>query len=96
MTMGFFFFFFFFFSSEDLYSVKVIDYGSALDGHSRLVYPVQTASYRAPEVILGLHYSTAIDMWSFGCLIAEMCLGKSLFPAENEAVLLHMMVALLR
>ncbi|KAI8877778.1 kinase-like protein [Backusella circina FSU 941] len=83
-------------SSDDLYSVKLIDYGSALDGNARLLYPVQTASYRAPEVILGLHYSTAIDMWSFGCLIAEMLLGKSLFPTENEAALLHMMVDLLK
>lgn len=42
--------------------------------------------YRAPEVLLGSrHYSTAIDMWSVGCIFAEMVLrGAPLFPGDSE------------
>lgn len=45
-----------------------------------------TLWYRAPEVLLGSrHYSTAIDMWSVGCIFAEMCMhGHPLFPGDSE------------
>jgi serine/threonine protein kinase len=36
---------------------------------------IQSRFYRAPEVILGAPYCYPIDMWSFGCLIAELYLG---------------------
>ena len=45
---------------------------------------IQSRYYRAPEVILGVRYSPAIDMWSFGCVIAELWTGYPLFPGENE------------
>jgi cyclin-dependent kinase len=47
---------------------------------------VVTLWYRAPEVLLGSrHYSTAIDMWSVGCIFAEMvCKGAPLFPGDSE------------
>ena len=47
---------------------------------------VVTLWYRAPEVLLGSrHYSTAIDMWSVGCIFAEMvCKGQPLFPGDSE------------
>ncbi len=35
-------------------------------------------------MILGLPYSIAIDMWSFGCVLAELYTGYPLFPGENE------------
>ena len=38
--------------------------------------------YRSPEVILGLQYCPAIDMWSFGCILAELYTGYPLFPGE--------------
>ena len=37
---------------------------------------------RAPEVILSLPYNEAIDMWSLGCVLAELYLGWPLFPGE--------------
>lgn len=45
-----------------------------------------TLWYRAPEVLLGSrHYSTAIDMWSVGCIFAEMVMrGNPLFPGDSE------------
>lgn len=47
---------------------------------------VVTLWYRAPEVLLGSrHYSTAIDMWSVGCIFAEMAMhGHPLFPGDSE------------
>ncbi|KAI0357226.1 Pkinase-domain-containing protein [Trametes cingulata] len=49
-------------------------------------HEVVTLWYRAPEVLLGSrHYSTAIDMWSVGCIFAEMCArGHPLFPGDSE------------
>lgn len=44
-----------------------------------------TLWYRAPEVLLGSrHYSTAIDMWSVGCIFAEMAMRQPLFPGDSE------------
>ena len=47
---------------------------------------VVTLWYRAPEVLLGSrHYSTGIDMWSVGCIFAEMAMqGAPLFPGDSE------------
>ena len=39
---------------------------------------------RAPEVILGVPYTEAIDMWSLGCVLAELFLGWPLFPGATE------------
>ncbi|KAF7441141.1 Cyclin-dependent kinase catalytic subunit [Pleurotus ostreatus] len=49
-------------------------------------HEVVTLWYRAPEVLLGSrHYSTAIDMWSVGCIFAEMAMhGHPLFPGDSE------------
>jgi serine/threonine protein kinase len=56
-----------------------------VSGHFATVYTyIQSRFYRAPEVILGLPYSTAIDMWSLGCIVAELHTGYPLFPGENE------------
>ncbi|EFE37503.1 hypothetical protein TRV_07844 [Trichophyton verrucosum HKI 0517] len=40
--------------------------------------------YRSPEVLLGLPYSSAIDMWSLGCIVVELFLGLPLFPGSSE------------
>ena len=64
--------------------VKVIDFGSTcFEGNTFFSY-IQSRHYRAPEVILGLPYTGAIDMWSFGCVIAELLVGIPIFPGENE------------
>jgi dual specificity tyrosine-phosphorylation-regulated kinase 2/3/4 len=50
-----------------------------------LVYTyIQSRFYRSPEVILGLSYHKSIDMWSVGCIMAELYTGLPLFPGENE------------
>jgi len=49
---------------------------------------VQSRFYRSPEIVLGLPYTASADMWSFGCILAELTTGRPLFPAidENELV----------
>ena len=49
-------------------------------------HEVVTLWYRAPDVLMGsTKYSTPIDMWSTGCIFAEMATGKPLFPGSNNA-----------
>ena len=44
-----------------------------------------TLWYRAPDVLLGSrNYSTSIDMWSIGCILAEMATGRALFPGKSN------------
>ena len=56
--------------------VKIIDLGSSCFRSDNLSLYVQSRSYRAPEVILGLPYDEKIDLWSLGCILAELCSGE--------------------
>ncbi|KAI8335967.1 kinase-like domain-containing protein [Chlamydoabsidia padenii] len=48
-------------------------------------HQVITLWYRAPEILLGSpHYSTAVDMWSVGCILAEMITLRPLFPGDSQ------------
>jgi len=65
-------------------NIKIIDFGSSCFKDERIYTYIQSRFYRSPEVILGLPYDMAIDMWSFGCILAELYTGYPLFPGENE------------
>jgi dual specificity tyrosine-phosphorylation-regulated kinase 2/3/4 len=65
--------------------IKVIDFGSSCFENEKIYTYIQSRFYRAPEIILGLSYSMAIDMWSLGCIICELYTGYPIFPGENEA-----------
>ncbi|XP_067861455.1 dual specificity tyrosine-phosphorylation-regulated kinase 4 isoform X2 [Heptranchias perlo] len=64
--------------------IKVIDFGSSCFENQKVYTYIQSRFYRSPEVILGHQYGLAIDMWSFGCILAELFTGYPLFPGENE------------
>lgn len=69
--------------------VKVCDFGLARrcgDPPAGSLTPgVTTLWYRAPEVLLGdTRYTSAVDMWSVGCVFAELALGEALFPGRGE------------
>lgn len=70
--------------SLDTPSLKVIDFGSACHEHQTLYTYIQSRFYRSPEVLLGLPYSSAIDMWSLGCIAAELFLGLPIFPGASN------------
>jgi dual specificity tyrosine-phosphorylation-regulated kinase 2/3/4 len=75
--------------------IKVIDFGSSCYEYQRVYTYIQSRFYRAPEVILGGKYGMAIDMWSFGCILAELLTGYPLFPGEDEGDQLACMMEVL-
>ncbi|KAK2172693.1 hypothetical protein NP493_939g00006 [Ridgeia piscesae] len=67
--------------------VKVADFGLAREIRSRPPYTdyVSTRWYRAPEVLLrSTNYSSPIDMWALGCIMAELYTLRPLFPGSSE------------
>lgn len=67
------------------YRVKVIDFGSACHSSKAVQNTyLQSRYYRAPEILLGLPFNEAIDMWSLGCVLAELYLGWPLYPGSSE------------
>lgn len=75
--------------------IKVIDFGSSCYEHQRIYTYIQSRFYRAPEVILGAKYGMPIDMWSLGCILAELLTGYPLFPGEDEGDQLATIIELL-
>lgn len=68
------------------HQLKLCDFGSAkvlVKGEPNISY-ICSRYYRAPELIFGAtEYTTAIDIWSTGCVVAELLLGQPLFPGES-------------
>eukprot|EP00035_Acanthoeca_spectabilis_P034943 m.31678 g.31678 ORF g.31678 m.31678 type:complete len:390 (-) comp6958_c0_seq1:3722-4891(-) len=66
--------------------LKLCDFGSAkrlVSGEPNVSY-ICSRYYRAPELIFGAtNYTCAIDVWSAGCVMAELLLGQPIFPGEN-------------
>lgn len=68
----------------------IIDFGNAESKFGLDVYyDAVTPWYRAPEICVGAKYTEKADMWSIGCLIYEMQVGKPLFIAETNSKLIH-------
>jgi len=81
--------------TKDKSGIKVIDFGSSCYEHQRVYTYIQSRFYRAPEVILGGRYGLSIDMWSLGCILAELYTGYPLLPGEDEGDQLATMIELL-
>ncbi|XXG67487.1 hypothetical protein AAC387_Pa06g0826 [Persea americana] len=68
------------------HQLKLCDFGSAkilVKGEANISY-ICSRYYRAPELIFGAtEYTTSIDIWSAGCVLAELLLGQPLFPGES-------------
>merc|ERR1711871_471397 len=64
--------------------IKIIDFGSSCYVGKPIDKCIQTLSYRSPEVLLGLKYGPEIDIWSLGCILVEIHIGKSLFNGRDE------------
>jgi serine/threonine protein kinase len=68
------------------HALKVCDFGSAkriVKGEVNVSY-ICSRYYRAPELIFGsTEYTSAIDVWSVGCVVAELLVGQPLFPGES-------------
>ncbi|KAM5216637.1 cyclin-dependent kinase 3 isoform 1-T3 [Hipposideros larvatus] len=73
---------------SELGAIKLADFGLARAFGVPLrtyTHEVVTLWYRAPEILLGSKfYSTAVDIWSVGCIFAEMVTRRALFPGDSE------------
>jgi len=73
---------------DDRGNVKIADFGLARGftvPFPELTHEVVTLWYRAPEILLGqASYTPSVDIWSVGCIYAEMLMGKPLFEGECE------------
>jgi len=71
--------------NESRLILKVCDFGSASYSNENDITPYLVSRfYRAPEIILGIPYDFAIDMWSVGCTIYELYTGKILFAGNSN------------
>ncbi|CAL1538979.1 unnamed protein product [Lymnaea stagnalis] len=68
----------------DFTSVKVGDFGSSCYEQQQIYHYIQSRYYRAPEVMLGMRYGPAIDMWSLGCVLGELSTGLPIFVGADE------------
>jgi serine/threonine-protein kinase PRP4 len=70
--------------------LKICDLGTAIDrsdaatAHNEITPYLVSRFYRAPEIILGMPYDYAVDMWSIGCTLYELYTGKILFTGDSN------------
>jgi len=64
--------------------IKVIDFGGACYDTDKKSSIINTRQYRAPEVILGIGWSMPSDIWSVGCILAELYQGQLLFATHDN------------
>jgi mitogen-activated protein kinase 1/3 len=75
--------------------LKICDFGLArgIVDNLELTEYVVTRWYRAPEIMLGcMQYTTKVDLWSVGCIFAEMLSRKPLFPGQDYIDQLHLIM----
>ncbi|KAF4968769.1 hypothetical protein FSARC_3898 [Fusarium sarcochroum] len=76
--------------NENRNVLKICDLGTAIDktdaatAHMDITPYLVSRFYRAPEIILGIPYDYAVDMWSIGCTLYEMYTGKILFAGDSN------------
>ncbi|KAG0133483.1 kinase-like domain-containing protein [Tuber indicum] len=77
-------------ANENCNMLKICDLGSASDASENEITPYLVSRfYRAPEIILGIPYDFAIDMWSIGCTLYELYTGKILFTGRTNNQMLR-------
>uniref|UniRef100_A0ACB8F5Z3 Mitogen-activated protein kinase 14 n=1 Tax=Sphaerodactylus townsendi TaxID=933632 RepID=A0ACB8F5Z3_9SAUR len=66
--------------------LKILDFGLARHTDDEMTGYVATRWYRAPEIMLNwMHYNQTVDIWSVGCIMAELLTGRTLFPGTDLA-----------
>ncbi|XP_037016609.2 mitogen-activated protein kinase 11 isoform X5 [Artibeus jamaicensis] len=64
--------------------LRILDFGLARQAEEEMTGYVATRWYRAPEITLNwMHYNQTVDIWSVGCIMAELLQGKALFPGSD-------------
>lgn len=65
--------------------LKILDFGLARHTEAEMTGYVATRWYRAPEIMLNwMHYNQTVDIWSVGCIMAELITSRTLFPGTDR------------
>ncbi|VVC26317.1 Protein kinase domain,Protein kinase-like domain,Protein kinase, ATP binding site,Mitogen-activated [Cinara cedri] len=76
--------------------LKILDFGLARPTESEMTGYVATRWYRAPEIMLNwMHYNQTVDIWSVGCIMAELLTGRTLFPGIDHINQLSLILEIL-
>ncbi|GAU87874.1 hypothetical protein RvY_00663-1 [Ramazzottius varieornatus] len=80
------------FRQEGRTGIKLVDFGTSCRVGQQTHDYIGSRYYRAPEIVLGLGYDCASDMWSYGCILLELLIGFPFFYADSEQALLALMI----
>ncbi|KAJ6645802.1 Mitogen-activated protein kinase p38b [Pseudolycoriella hygida] len=76
--------------------LKILDFGLARPTENEMTGYVATRWYRAPEIMLNwMHYNQTVDIWSVGCIMAELLTGRTLFPGTDHIHQLNLIMEVL-
>ncbi|XP_047736671.1 mitogen-activated protein kinase 14 [Hyalella azteca] len=76
--------------------LKILDFGLARPTETEMTGYVATRWYRAPEIMLNwMHYNQTVDIWSVGCIMAELLTGRTLFPGQDHIQQLNLIMELI-
>ncbi|CAG9581677.1 unnamed protein product [Danaus chrysippus] len=76
--------------------LKILDFGLARPTETEMTGYVATRWYRAPEIMLNwMHYNQTVDIWSVGCIMAELLTGRTLFPGTDHIHQLNLIMEVL-
>lgn len=76
--------------------LKILDFGLARPTETEMTGYVATRWYRAPEIMLNwMHYNQTVDIWSVGCIMAELLTGRTLFPGSDHIHQLNLIMDIL-
>ncbi|XP_039276626.1 mitogen-activated protein kinase p38b isoform X1 [Nilaparvata lugens] len=76
--------------------LKILDFGLARPTENEMTGYVATRWYRAPEIMLNwMHYNQTVDIWSVGCIMAELITGRTLFPGTDHIQQLNLIMEIL-
>ncbi|RKP21739.1 mitogen-activated protein kinase HOG1, partial [Rozella allomycis CSF55] len=81
---------------NDNCDLKICDFGLARLSDAQMTGYIATRYYRAPEIMLTWQtYDEKIDIWSIGCILAEMLQGSPLFPGKDHVSQFQLIIELL-
>ncbi|CAG9804177.1 unnamed protein product [Chironomus riparius] len=76
--------------------LRILDFGLARPAESEMTGYVATRWYRAPEIMLNwMHYNMTVDIWSVGCIMAELLTSRTLFPGSDHIHQLNLIMEIL-
>ncbi|XP_062124750.1 mitogen-activated protein kinase p38a [Drosophila sulfurigaster albostrigata] len=76
--------------------LRILDFGLARPTENEMTGYVATRWYRAPEIMLNwMHYSQTVDIWSVGCIMAELITRRTLFPGTDHIHQLNLIMEML-